>query len=327
MPTETVYGLAADATTERAVAAIYAAKGRPAFNPLIAHVADVAAARARGASRPTRPPAGGGVLAGAADHRRAARRDLPGQPAGPRRARHDGAARARPPDRAGADRGGGRRSPRPRPTAPAASARPPPPMSSPTSTARSTRSSTAARRAVGVESTIVACLGGAPRLLRPGALTSERDRSGAGRGARRATRRPRADRSGPARFALRAARAIATRRAPASGGRGGARFRRRARRRRRGGAARPLAVGRSRRGRRASFRLFARARRRRRRADRRGADPERGLGAAINDRLRRAAAPREDDADGATSCRGRCAQFVILHGWLAQEHTVRGISP
>lgn len=38
MPTETVYGLAADATNDRAVAAIFAAKGRPAFNPLIVHV-------------------------------------------------------------------------------------------------------------------------------------------------------------------------------------------------------------------------------------------------------------------------------------------------
>lgn len=38
MPTETVYGLAADATNARAVAAIYEAKGRPRFNPLIAHV-------------------------------------------------------------------------------------------------------------------------------------------------------------------------------------------------------------------------------------------------------------------------------------------------
>ena len=45
LPTETVYGLAADAGDPRAVAAIYAAKGRPAFNPLIAHVADVEAAR------------------------------------------------------------------------------------------------------------------------------------------------------------------------------------------------------------------------------------------------------------------------------------------
>lgn len=45
MPTETVYGLAADAANPRAVAAVYAAKGRPSFNPLIAHVADAAAAR------------------------------------------------------------------------------------------------------------------------------------------------------------------------------------------------------------------------------------------------------------------------------------------
>jgi L-threonylcarbamoyladenylate synthase len=44
-PTETVYGLGADATDARAVAGIYAAKGRPSFNPLIAHVADLAAAR------------------------------------------------------------------------------------------------------------------------------------------------------------------------------------------------------------------------------------------------------------------------------------------
>jgi len=44
MPTETVYGLAADATSERAVASIYAAKERPAFNPLIAHVLNLAAA-------------------------------------------------------------------------------------------------------------------------------------------------------------------------------------------------------------------------------------------------------------------------------------------
>ncbi len=44
-PTETVYGLGADAGDSRAVAKIYAAKGRPSFNPLIAHVADLAAAR------------------------------------------------------------------------------------------------------------------------------------------------------------------------------------------------------------------------------------------------------------------------------------------
>jgi L-threonylcarbamoyladenylate synthase len=49
MPTETVYGLAALATSDTAAASIYAAKGRPSFNPLIAHFADVdsAAAEAR----------------------------------------------------------------------------------------------------------------------------------------------------------------------------------------------------------------------------------------------------------------------------------------
>jgi len=47
-PTETVYGLGADATNGEAVARLYDAKGRPSFNPLIAHVADVAAARALG---------------------------------------------------------------------------------------------------------------------------------------------------------------------------------------------------------------------------------------------------------------------------------------
>ena len=44
VPTETVYGLAADATNAEAVARIYAIKGRPSFNPLIVHVADQAAA-------------------------------------------------------------------------------------------------------------------------------------------------------------------------------------------------------------------------------------------------------------------------------------------
>jgi L-threonylcarbamoyladenylate synthase len=44
-PTETVYGLGADATSGWAVARIYDAKGRPSFNPLIAHVADIAAAQ------------------------------------------------------------------------------------------------------------------------------------------------------------------------------------------------------------------------------------------------------------------------------------------
>jgi L-threonylcarbamoyladenylate synthase len=44
IPTETVYGLAADATNAQAVARIYEAKGRPSFNPLIVHVPDLASA-------------------------------------------------------------------------------------------------------------------------------------------------------------------------------------------------------------------------------------------------------------------------------------------
>ncbi|MGY3437844.1 MULTISPECIES: L-threonylcarbamoyladenylate synthase [unclassified Marinovum] len=44
-PTETVYGLGADARNGAAVAGIYSAKGRPSFNPLIAHVADIATAQ------------------------------------------------------------------------------------------------------------------------------------------------------------------------------------------------------------------------------------------------------------------------------------------
>ena len=44
-PTETVYGLGADATDDRAVARVFEAKGRPRFNPLIVHVAGIEAAR------------------------------------------------------------------------------------------------------------------------------------------------------------------------------------------------------------------------------------------------------------------------------------------
>lgn len=45
IPTETVYGLGADATNGRAVANIYSVKSRPQFNPLIVHVADIATAK------------------------------------------------------------------------------------------------------------------------------------------------------------------------------------------------------------------------------------------------------------------------------------------
>ena len=53
VPTETVYGLAADATSEAAVRRIYEAKGRPSFNPLIAHVSNAAMARRYGALNET----------------------------------------------------------------------------------------------------------------------------------------------------------------------------------------------------------------------------------------------------------------------------------
>jgi len=48
VPTETVYGLAADATNAEAVARIYEAKGRPSFNPLIVHVPDLPSAESIG---------------------------------------------------------------------------------------------------------------------------------------------------------------------------------------------------------------------------------------------------------------------------------------
>ncbi|MEQ1672548.1 MAG: L-threonylcarbamoyladenylate synthase, partial [Hyphomicrobium sp.] len=51
-PTETVYGLGADATNSMAVAGIFAAKGRPRFNPLIVHVPDLAEAQKLGVFSP-----------------------------------------------------------------------------------------------------------------------------------------------------------------------------------------------------------------------------------------------------------------------------------
>ena len=52
MPTETVYGLAADATKADSIARLYAAKGRPSFNPLIAHVASLDLAQKEGVFSP-----------------------------------------------------------------------------------------------------------------------------------------------------------------------------------------------------------------------------------------------------------------------------------
>ena len=85
MPTETVYGLAADATSDAAVAAIYAAKERPAINPLIAHVLDMEAAREQALFGRGGRDAGSRVLARAAHAGLARGFDLPDQPAGARR--------------------------------------------------------------------------------------------------------------------------------------------------------------------------------------------------------------------------------------------------
>ena len=45
LPTETVYGLGADATNEEAIAKVFKAKNRPSFDPLIVHVPSLAAVR------------------------------------------------------------------------------------------------------------------------------------------------------------------------------------------------------------------------------------------------------------------------------------------
>ena len=75
MPTETVYGLAADATNAEAVARIYEAKGRPSFNPLIVHVPDLAVSRAdRRSSAMTARDLARDALAGSADAGRPAAR-------------------------------------------------------------------------------------------------------------------------------------------------------------------------------------------------------------------------------------------------------------
>ena len=92
-PTETVYGLGADADNERAVRAIFAAKGRPADHPVIVHVQGCGrrgALGARDARRRARPRRR--VLAGPAHDHRAARAACPG--CGDRRPGQRGPARA-----------------------------------------------------------------------------------------------------------------------------------------------------------------------------------------------------------------------------------------
>ena len=125
LPTETVYGLAGDAANGEAVARIFAAKGRPRFNPLICHVTRPRHGAALRRDRRTRAQRlARGILAGAADARRAARAGRAGASAGDERASERRAPRAARGSRreviAALRR---RRSRRPRPTAPAGSAR------------------------------------------------------------------------------------------------------------------------------------------------------------------------------------------------------------
>jgi L-threonylcarbamoyladenylate synthase len=172
-PTETVYGLGADATNAAAVASIYTAKERPSFNPLIAHVSSVESAQIQG------------FFDEAA--RRLARAFWPGPltlvvPAAPTCTVSDLA-------RAGLD-SVALRVPA-HPLAHALLERAGRPVAAPSANRSGRVSPTEADHvlgdldgridavldggpaAVGIESTIVACLGGAPRLLRPGGVPRE----------------------------------------------------------------------------------------------------------------------------------------------------------
>jgi len=170
-PTETVYGLGADASDPAAVARIYAAKERPSFNPLIAHLADTASAQAQGvfddaASRLAEAfwpgpltlvvPAGAGCTV--CDLARAGLASVALRVPGNDIARDLLARLGRPVAAPSANRSG---------------------RVSPTCAAhvladldgRIDAVLDGGTAPVGVESTVVACLGGEPRLLRPGGVT------------------------------------------------------------------------------------------------------------------------------------------------------------
>ncbi|MBB4040217.1 L-threonylcarbamoyladenylate synthase [Microvirga flocculans] len=172
-PTETVYGLGADATDPQAVARIYAAKERPSFNPLIAHLDSFESAKAQGVFDETA--------------RRLAEAFWPGPltlvvPVAPGCTISDLA-------RAGLD-SVGLRVPA-HPLAHALLQKTGRPVAAPSANRSGRVSPTDAGHVlgdldgridavldggvsqVGVESTIVACLGGSPRLLRPGGVPRE----------------------------------------------------------------------------------------------------------------------------------------------------------
>ncbi|MCJ2083174.1 L-threonylcarbamoyladenylate synthase [Methylobacterium sp. J-090] len=170
-PTETVYGLGADASDPAAVARIYTAKDRPRFNPLIAHLADAASAKAQGvfdgaASRladafwpgPLTLVVPAGPDCTVCDLARAGLASVALRVPGNAIARDLLARVGRPVAGPSANRSG---------------------RVSPTKAAhvladldgRIDAILDGGTAPVGVESTVVACLGGPPRLLRPGGVT------------------------------------------------------------------------------------------------------------------------------------------------------------
>jgi L-threonylcarbamoyladenylate synthase len=180
-PTETVYGLGADATDPMAVAALYAAKGRPSFNPLIAHVLSFEAARALGrfdalAETLARAfwPGPLTIVVPCAEDSPVCDLARAGLPSVALRAPDHAVARAlletagRPVVAPSANRSG---------------------RVSPTTAAhvlddldgRIDALVDGGDTEVGVESTIVACLGDAPKLLRPGGLPREEIEAALGR--------------------------------------------------------------------------------------------------------------------------------------------------
>ena len=105
--TETVYGLGADATNAEAVAGIFAAKGRPRFNPLICHYPDADAAFAQVAANATARRLAAALWPGPLTLVLPRRAGLPGRAADRRRAGHAGGARAGAGHGAGAAARGG----------------------------------------------------------------------------------------------------------------------------------------------------------------------------------------------------------------------------
>ncbi|MCE4225785.1 threonylcarbamoyl-AMP synthase [Methylobacterium sp. C25] len=173
IPTETVYGLGADASDPKAVAAIYAAKDRPRFNPLISHLPDAASARREGVFDESAsalaeafwpgpltlvlPVAAGGSVC---DLARAGLPSVALRVPGDLVAREVLSRVGRPIAAPSANRSG---------------------RVSPTS-AEHVLGDLDGRIAavldggpcpIGIESTVIACLGGQPRLLRPGGITRE----------------------------------------------------------------------------------------------------------------------------------------------------------